>query len=75
MGCVVSEVISQVAATSFIHMQTLAISQVIHSMRNTGRRRGARVDRCAGLVDMEVKFKDLGPLPRSWAIRAWRRST
>jgi hypothetical protein len=30
------EVIIQAAATSFIHMQMLATSQVLHSMRNTG---------------------------------------
>jgi hypothetical protein len=36
MGVDVSEVIIHAAATSFIHMQVLAINQVIHSMRNTG---------------------------------------
>jgi hypothetical protein len=47
----VSEVISQAAATSFIHMLMLAISQVIQSMRKTGSLNGASGDRsapCAG---------------------------
>src|SRR5450830_2116199 len=45
IGVVVSEVIIHAAATSFIHMQILAISQVPHSMRNTGRVKGTRADR------------------------------
>ena len=50
-GEVVSVVMSHAAATSFIHMQVLAASQVSHSMRNTGRPSGARVDcEAAGAV-------------------------
>jgi hypothetical protein len=41
MGEVVSVVISQAAATSFIHMQVLAATQVSQSMRNTGTDKGA----------------------------------
>ena len=41
-GEVVSVVISHAAATSFIHMQVLAATQVSHSMRNTGTDRGAK---------------------------------
>ena len=48
MGDVVSEVIIQAAATSFIHMQTLAMSQVLHSMRKTGSDNGASADGNAG---------------------------
>jgi hypothetical protein len=44
-GVAVSEVIIQAAATSLIHMHTLAISQVIHSMRNTGWPKGAKGER------------------------------
>src|SRR5690606_38263962 len=40
IGVLVSVVIIQAAATSFIHMQTLAISQVVHSRRKTGTLRG-----------------------------------
>ena len=36
----VSDVISQAAATSFIHIVMLAASQASHSMRNTGSRKG-----------------------------------
>ena len=43
-GVVVMEVIIQAAATSLIHMQILAISQVLHSMRNTGCLIGAQAD-------------------------------
>src|SRR5690606_35553018 len=43
-GEVVSVVISQAVATSFIHMQVLAASQVSHSMRNTGTASGAKAD-------------------------------
>ena len=39
-GEVVSVVISQAAATSFIHMQVLAATQVSQSMRNTGTDKG-----------------------------------
>jgi hypothetical protein len=51
IGVAVSDVIIQAAATSFIHMLMLAISQVIHSMRKTGSLNGASGDRsapCAG---------------------------
>jgi hypothetical protein len=41
---VVSDVIIHAAATSFIHVQILAISHVLHSMRNTGRPKGASAD-------------------------------
>ena len=37
IGKVVSDVIIQAAATSFIHCETLAASQVNHNMRNTGK--------------------------------------
>src|SRR6185369_6231865 len=40
-----SEVISHAAATSFIHIEVLAAIQVIHNMRNTGRRSGAKAER------------------------------
>jgi hypothetical protein len=43
------EVIIHAAATSFIHMQMLATSQVLHSMRNTGRLMGAQAERSAAL--------------------------
>src|SRR6218665_1449051 len=36
IGELVSVFISQAAATSFIHMQLLAVTQVSHNMRNTG---------------------------------------
>lgn len=42
MGSVVSDVISQAAATSFIHMHTLAANQVAHNMRKTGLLSGAK---------------------------------
>ena len=48
MGMVVIELIIHAAATSFIHMQTLAVSQVNQSMRNTGTCRGARAEGVAG---------------------------
>src|SRR6186997_1532159 len=35
-----SDVISQAAATSFIHMQELAVAQTTHSIRNVGCVRG-----------------------------------
>jgi hypothetical protein len=41
IGEVVSEVIIHAAATSLIHMQMLAMSQVLHSMRNTGSLSGS----------------------------------
>ena len=44
IGEVVSEVIIQAAATSFIHMQMLAMSQVLHNIRNTGSDKGASAD-------------------------------
>ena len=44
----VSVVISQAAATSFIHMQVLAAIQVSQSMRNTGTDSGANGDIEAG---------------------------
>ena len=47
MGEVVSVVMSQAAATSFIHMQVLAVNQVSHSMRNTGCVSGASGDSAA----------------------------
>src|SRR5690606_30810253 len=39
---VVSVVISQAAATSFIHMQVFAIIHTIHSLRKTGSNSGAQ---------------------------------
>ena len=47
IGDVVSEVIIHAAATSFIHMQMLATSQVLHSMRKTAIFSGARAPSCA----------------------------
>src|SRR5262245_702207 len=48
-GLVVSVVISQAAATSFIHIVTLAASQAVQSMRNTGVAKGASAEvECAG---------------------------
>lgn len=47
IGEVVSEVISQAAATSFIYMQILAASQVNHNIRNTGELSGAQADKGA----------------------------
>jgi hypothetical protein len=44
IGALESDVISHAAATSFIHMQTLAVSHVAHSMRYTGRPSGAHAD-------------------------------
>ena len=44
IGEVVIDVISQAAATSFIHMHRLAISQVLHSMRNAAILSGAKAD-------------------------------
>ena len=41
IGVLESDVISQAAATSFIHMQTFDVSHVNHSMRYTGRASGA----------------------------------
>src|SRR6218665_3443768 len=41
IGELVSVVISQAAATSFIHTQVLAVTQVIHNMRNAGIVSGA----------------------------------
>src|SRR6218665_1222749 len=41
IGELVSVVISQAAATSFIHMQVLAVTQVSHNMRNPGIVSGA----------------------------------
>jgi len=46
IGEVVSEVISQAAATSFIHIEMLAASQVNHNIRNTGMLKGARAEEC-----------------------------
>src|SRR5690606_3231904 len=46
-GELVSVVISQAAATSFIHMQVLATIQVSHNMRKTGTDSGAKGDRDA----------------------------
>lgn len=48
MGEDVNDVIIQAAATSLIHMETLAINQVHHSMRNTAIFNGASADREAG---------------------------
>jgi len=41
-GSVVSEVMSQAAATSFIHMHIFAVSHVPQSMRNVACRSGAQ---------------------------------
>ena len=46
----VSDVISHAAATSFIHMVTLAASQASQSMRNTGPLSGASDDGGASLT-------------------------
>jgi len=47
MGDGLSEVMSQAAATSFIHMQTLAATHTPHSMRNTGLLSGVQADTVA----------------------------
>jgi hypothetical protein len=67
MGEVVSEVIIQAAATSFIHMQMLAMSQVLHSMRNTGSFRGSRAasfDGCGRAGGIGVSSGDMGGMWR-----------
>ncbi|GAB4476952.1 MAG: hypothetical protein OHK0044_23120 [Burkholderiaceae bacterium] len=46
-----SVVISHAAATSFIHMQTFAVSHVIHSRRNTGSRSGVHGGGVASRAD------------------------
>ena len=48
IGEVVIDVIIHAAATSFIHMQILATSQVHHSMRKTGSFNGSQADSEAG---------------------------
>ena len=48
IGVLDSDVISQAAATSFIHMQTFDVSHVAHNMRYTGRPSGAHAE--AGFV-------------------------
>jgi hypothetical protein len=49
MGVVAMDAIIQAAATSFIHMHKLAISQVSQSMRNTPCFRGANADKLVAL--------------------------
>ena len=44
IGVVVIDVINQAAATSFIHMQVLATSQVLQSRRNAGSFIGPQAD-------------------------------
>src|SRR5258706_1447587 len=48
------EVISQAAATSFIHMQTLAAIHTPHSVRNTGRCSGAQAETGAMAADLRA---------------------
>ena len=62
MGEVVSVVMSQAAATSFIHMQVLATIQVSQSMRNTGTDSGANGDIDAG------RPPDAALFCSSWAV-------
>ena len=52
-GEVESDVISQAAATSFIHMQALAVAQTAHSMRNVGSARGPHGPRFGGARSAE----------------------
>ena len=65
-GVAVNEVIIQAAATSLIHRQMLAISQVLQSMRNTGWRNGAKGERSSsdGTVGGGVERLDSGMRPR-----------
>src|SRR5437763_11362511 len=49
-GALASEVMSQAAATSFIHMHTLAVTHTPHSMRKTGWASGAQAVTGAMLV-------------------------
>src|SRR5688572_16215929 len=49
-GDALSEVISQAAATSFIHMQVLAVTHTAHSMRNTGCESGTQAPTRAGVA-------------------------
>ena len=44
-GVLVIDVIIHAAATSFIHMQMLAVSETVQSMRNAGRLIGPQGDR------------------------------
>ena len=53
-GDVVNVVISQAAATSFIHMQMFAVSHVPQSSRNTGRRNGAHGEGTASLDAVDI---------------------
>jgi hypothetical protein len=48
IGEVVNDVIIHAAATSFIHMQMLAASQVSHSIRKTGKPSGANGEAGSG---------------------------
>ncbi|GAB3481008.1 hypothetical protein GCM10027571_32360 [Polaromonas eurypsychrophila] len=80
MGEVVSEVISQAAATSFIHMQMLAVSQVNHNIRNTGELSGAQADKGA-LSDGEAGSvlppglgSDMGLLSANFGAPSRRRA-
>ncbi|MNT47399.1 hypothetical protein D3C72_1841110 [compost metagenome] len=72
IGEVVSEVIIHAAATSFIHMQMLAMSQVLHSMRNTGSFRGssaARFEGCGRAGGRGVSSGDMGGMSRYCGAR------
>jgi hypothetical protein len=44
MGDVVSDVMTQAAATSFIHMQVFDASHTSHSIRNVALRRGSHAE-------------------------------
>ena len=57
-GEVVSEVISQAAATSFIHMQMLAAIQIIHSMRKVGVASGAQTPGAAAGAELAEGMAD-----------------
>ena len=46
-GLVVSEVMTQAAVTSFIHIATLAANVASHRLRKTVVRNGAKVELCA----------------------------
>jgi hypothetical protein len=50
MGVAAMDAIIQAAATSFIHMHRLAISQVTQSMRKTPCFKGAKADKLGVLV-------------------------
>ena len=57
IGDVVSDVIIQADATSFIHMQTFAVSQALQSIRKTGFFSGARAAMAVAAELVVKKFR------------------